>query len=113
VNSIRASSQGRPGLGINQDVALGISLAQPLLVKHPQALLAEFDMETRVVAGQVFRRILMADEFLLRYLADVEKDQSERWADYLSERYLKPLNGHLESLRGRVPFSLSPSSSRY
>ena len=44
----------------------------------------------------------MAEEFLLRYLADVEKDQTERWADYLSERYVKPLDGHLESLRDRV-----------
>jgi hypothetical protein len=44
----------------------------------------------------------MAEEFLLRYLADVEKEQTERWADYLSERYDKPLAGHLESLRNRV-----------
>ena len=59
-------------------------------------------METRAIAGQVFRRILMAEEFLLRYLADVEKEQAERWADYLSERYVKPLGGQLESLRDRV-----------
>jgi hypothetical protein len=75
---------------------------QPLLAEHHRRLLAEFDLETRAVAGQVFRRILMAEEFLLRYLADVEKDQTERWADYLSERYVKPLEGHLESLRDRV-----------
>jgi hypothetical protein len=75
---------------------------QPLLAKHHQGLLAEFDLETRAVAGQVFRRILMAEEFLLRYLADVEKEQTERWADYLSERYVKPLNGDLESLHDRV-----------
>lgn len=75
---------------------------QPLLTKHHQALLAQFDLETRAVAGQVFRRILMAEEFLLRYLADVEKEQTERWADYLSERYDKPLNGDLESLHDRV-----------
>jgi len=75
---------------------------QPLLAEHHQGLLAEFDLETRAVAGQVFRRILMAEEFLLRYLADVEKEQAERWADYLSERYVKPLDGHLESLRDRV-----------
>ena len=75
---------------------------QPLLAEHHRALLAEFDLDTRAVAGQVFRRILMAEEFLLRYLADVEKDQTERWADYLSERYVKPLDGHLESLRDRV-----------
>jgi hypothetical protein len=75
---------------------------QPLLAENHRELLAEFDLETRAVAGQVFRRILMAEEFLLRYLADVEKDQAERWADYLSERYVKPLDGHLESLRDRV-----------
>ena len=75
---------------------------QPLLAEHHWQLLAELDLETRAVAGQVFRRILMAEEFLLRYLTDVEKDQAERWADYLSERYVKPLAGHLESLRDRV-----------
>jgi hypothetical protein len=75
---------------------------QPLLAEHHRGLMAEFNLETRAVAGQVFRRILMAEEFLLRYLADVEKDQTERWADYLSERYVKPLDGHLESLRDRV-----------
>lgn len=75
---------------------------QPLLAEHHGDLLAQFDLETRAVAGQVFRRILMADEFLLRYLADVEKDNTTRWADYLSERYIKPLDGHLESLRDRV-----------
>src|SRR6185437_11149747 len=75
---------------------------QPLLAEHHRALLTEFDLETRAVAGQVFRRTLMADEFLLRYLADVEKDRDERWADYLSEHYVKPLDGHFESLRERV-----------
>jgi superfamily II DNA or RNA helicase len=75
---------------------------QPLLAAHHLGLLAEFDLDTRAVAGQVFRRVLMADEFLLRYLADVEKEKAERWADYLSERYVKPLDGHLESLRDRV-----------
>jgi hypothetical protein len=75
---------------------------QPLLAEYHQGSLAEFDLETRAVAGQVFRRILMAEEFLLRYLADVEKERTERWADYLSERYVKPLDGHLESLRDRV-----------
>ncbi|MHB1556905.1 MAG: DEAD/DEAH box helicase family protein [Isosphaeraceae bacterium] len=74
----------------------------PLLVQHHGGLLAEFDLATRAVAGQVFRRVLMADEFLLRYLADVEKKQAERWADYLSERYVKALPGHQESLRDRV-----------
>lgn len=75
---------------------------QPLLATHHGSLLASFDLATRVVAGQVFRRVLMAEEFLLRYLADVEKEQAERWADYLSERYVKPLDGHLESLQDRV-----------
>lgn len=75
---------------------------QPLLAEHHLGLLAELDLETRAVAGQVFRRILMAEEFLLRYLADIEKDQTERWADYLSERYVRPLDGHLETLRDRV-----------
>lgn len=75
---------------------------QPLLAAHHRSLLAAFDLTTRAVAGQVFRRILMAEEFLLRYLADVEREQTERWADYLSERYVKPLDGHLESLRDRV-----------
>ena len=75
---------------------------QPLLAEHHSKLLAEFDLETRAVAGQVFRRILMADEFLIRYLAQVEKDNTTRWAGYLSERYIKPLDGHLESLRDRV-----------
>ena len=75
---------------------------QPLLAEHHRELLAELDLETRAVAGQVFRRILMAEEFLLRYLADVEKDQTQRWADFLAERYVKPLDGHFESLRDRV-----------
>ncbi|HWB09930.1 MAG TPA: DEAD/DEAH box helicase [Pirellulales bacterium] len=74
----------------------------PILAKHHLGLLTELDMDTRAVAGQVFRRILMADEFLLRYLADVEKNQTTRWAEFLSERYVKPLDGHLESLRDRV-----------
>ncbi|HBJ36696.1 MAG TPA: hypothetical protein DDZ51_18455 [Planctomycetaceae bacterium] len=75
---------------------------QPLLAAHHRGVLAELDLETRAVAGQVFRRILMADEFLIRYLAQVEKDNTTRWAGYLSERYVKPLDGHLESLRDRV-----------
>ena len=74
----------------------------PLLAAHHAGLLAAFDLATRAVAGQVFRRVLMAEEFLLRYLADVEKEQAERWADYLTDRYVKPLDGHFESLRERV-----------
>jgi hypothetical protein len=74
----------------------------PLLAQHHADLLSELDLETRAMAGQVFRRILMAEEFLLRYLADVDKDASERWSDYLSERYLAQLKGHFESLKDRV-----------
>lgn len=74
----------------------------PLLAEHHGDLLAKFDLDTRAVAGQVFRRTLMAEEFLLRYLADVERDNTEKWADYLAERYLKPLDGHLETLKDRV-----------
>ncbi len=81
---------------------IAASRKTPLLAMHHRALLTELDLDTRAVAGQVFRRILMAEEFLLRYLADVEKDQTERWADYLSDRYIKPLNGQRESLRDRV-----------
>lgn len=75
---------------------------QPILPLHHQALLSEFDLATRAVAGQVFRRILMAEEFLLRYLADLEKEQAERWADYLARHYIERHEGRLESLRERV-----------
>ena len=86
----------RPGV-------IGVSGRRPpLLAEHHRELLAKCSLDTRAVAGQVFRRILMADEFLLRYLADVEKDQTERWAEYLSERYVKRLGGQRESLRERV-----------
>jgi len=74
----------------------------PMLTAHHGELMAKFDVDTRAVAGQVFRRVLMADEFLLRYLADVERDNAERWSDYLADRYVKPLDGHLETLRDRV-----------
>lgn len=74
----------------------------PLLAEHHGDLLHKFDLATRAMAGQVFRRVLMAEEFLLRYLADIERDNTERWADYLAERYVKPLEGHLETLRDRV-----------
>ncbi|NQV23505.1 MAG: hypothetical protein HQ518_03965 [Rhodopirellula sp.] len=74
----------------------------PLLAEHHGKLLAKFDLATRAVAGQVFRRTLMAEEFLLRYLADVERNNAEKWADYLAERYVKPLDGHLETLNDRV-----------
>jgi hypothetical protein len=74
----------------------------PLLAEHHADLLIQLDLDTRAVAGQVFRRILMADEFLLRYLADVERDDSTQWADFLSARYVKQLDGHLETLRDRV-----------
>jgi len=74
----------------------------PLLAEHHADLLAKLELATRAIAGQVFRRILMAEEFLLRYLADVERNNTEKWADYLSERYVKQLDGHLESLKDRV-----------
>jgi len=46
---------------------------------------------------------LTAEEFLLRYLADVERENFETRADYLAERYGgKQLAGHLESLRDRI-----------
>ncbi len=75
---------------------------QPILAEHHGAALAKFDLNTRAVAGQVFRRILMADEFLIRYLAQVEKDNTRRWAGYLSEQYIKPPVDNRESLRDRV-----------
>lgn len=39
----------------------------PLLARHHQKILVELNLRSRLVAGQVFRRILMAEEFLLRY----------------------------------------------
>jgi len=73
----------------------------PLLPRHHSQELRQLDLETRRVAGQTFRRILMADEFLIRYLTDAPRSE-ERWADYLSRRYEEPLKGHRESLRDRV-----------
>lgn len=74
----------------------------PLLIEYHGEILREFDLQTRIVAGQVFRRILMAEEFLLRYLADVEREHAEFWSDYLADRYTEQLQGHRESLRDRV-----------
>jgi hypothetical protein len=74
----------------------------PLLAQFHSAVLGQLNLEPRIVAGQAFRRILMADEFLLRYLAGVDRDNAERWPDFLSTRYESPLEGHLESLRDRV-----------
>jgi hypothetical protein len=74
----------------------------PLLAQFHSTLLARLNLNSRVVAGQVFRRILMAEEFLLRYLAGVDRNDTEKWPDYLSNRYTRPLEGHLESLRDRV-----------
>jgi hypothetical protein len=74
----------------------------PLLAEHHGALLAQLDVATRAVAGLVFRRILMAEEFLLRYLADVPLEESGRWADYLAARYTRLLEGHRVSLCDRV-----------
>lgn len=74
----------------------------PLLARFHSRILSKLNLESRIVAGQVFRRILMADEFFLRYLAGVDRDDAERWPDFLSSQYLSPLEGHLESLRDRV-----------
>jgi hypothetical protein len=74
----------------------------PLLAQHHIELLEQLDLGTRVVAGQVFRRILMADEFLLRYLTEVSREHDSRWTDYLAERYRLPMEGNFESLQHRV-----------
>jgi hypothetical protein len=73
----------------------------PLLAAHHSESLAKLSLETRIVAGQVFRRLLRADEFLLRYLADIERTSSTKWADFLASRYTQPLAGQYESLRDR------------
>lgn len=73
----------------------------PLLPRYHSRELRQLDLETRRVAGQTFRRILMAEEFLIRYLTDAPRSE-ERWADYLSRRYEEPLQGHRESLHDRV-----------
>ncbi len=74
----------------------------PLLPRYHCKLLTQLDLRTRRAAGQAFRRILMAEEFLIRYLADAPREQAEFWADYLARRYTEPLDGHRESLRDRV-----------
>jgi hypothetical protein len=76
--------------------------ALPLLPRFHAAALARLGLASRAVAGQVFRRLLKADEFLLRYLTDAPRERSEHWADYLSRRYVEPLDGRGESLCGRV-----------
>lgn len=74
----------------------------PLLPTHHSAALAKLqDASTRATVGQVFRRMLMAEEFLVRFLADIPRDQGGRWAEYLAERYATPLPNHHESLRDR------------
>jgi len=74
----------------------------PLLPRYHSALLKQLSTELRKTAGIVFRRILMADEFLLRYLADAPREEEELWAEYLNRRYTEPLRGHRECLRDRV-----------
>jgi hypothetical protein len=74
----------------------------PLLARFHTPILAKLNLESRIVAGQVFRRILMAPEFLLRYLASVDRNDAERWPQFLSSQYEIPLAGHLETLRDRV-----------
>lgn len=73
----------------------------PLLPQFHARELAKLDLETRRVAGQAFQRILRAEEFLIRYLADAPKLEEERWMDFLLRRYVAP-HGHNESLRERV-----------
>ncbi len=84
------------------NVISSASVRLPLLAEHHGDLLAKFDLTTRAVAGQVLRRTLMADEFLLRYLADVQRDNVTTWSAYLADRYVRRLDGHLETLRDRV-----------
>ncbi len=74
----------------------------PLLPAHHGESLARLDLHTRSVAGQVFRRILMAEEFLLRYLLDVPRDDAAGWAEFLARRYTQVLPGHQETLKDRV-----------
>jgi hypothetical protein len=76
------------------------------MAAYHSELLAELDLKTREVAGQVFRRPLMAEEFLLRYVTDVPREQTQHWADYLADRYTRPLAGHQESLRDHVTANL-------
>ena len=86
-----------------RDVVRAHLASPPLLARHHTELLSQLDGDSRPVAGQVFRRILMAEEFLLRYLANVPRETSEHWADYLAERYdARSLDGHNESLKDRV-----------
>jgi len=72
----------------------------PLLARYHADVLGKLDGETRRAAGQVFRRILMAEEYLLRYLTDVPREGE--WVSYLVEHYTRPLKGHTECLRDRV-----------
>ncbi len=84
------------------NVISSASVRLPLLAEHHGDLLAKFDLTTARRAGQVLRRTLMADEFLLRYLADVQRDNVTTWSAYLADRYVRRLDGHLETLRDRV-----------
>jgi hypothetical protein len=77
-------------------------IPMPLLPRYHSKLLAKLDSESRRTAGLVFRRILMAEEFLIRYLADLPRSRAELWTQYLTRRYTEPLPGHQESLRDRV-----------
>jgi hypothetical protein len=84
--------------------AIGVDpsdVVPPLLAAHHAETLAKLDVETRRAAGQVFRRVLMAEEYLLRYLADIPPE-GEQWIEYLSRHYTARREGHQEALRGRV-----------
>jgi hypothetical protein len=74
----------------------------PLLVRFHAGVLRKLNPDARILAGQVFRRMLMAEEFLFRYLAGVEKENSEKWVHFLARSYEETLPGQGESLRDRV-----------
>jgi hypothetical protein len=78
------------------------SVSLPILPRFHAGMLRQLKPQARVLAAQVFRRMLMADEFLIRYLAGVDKEVSEKWVDFLARRYEEKLAGQEESLRDRV-----------
>jgi hypothetical protein len=71
-----------------------------LLPQFHSDMLVKLDVESRRTAGLVFRRALMAEEFLIRYLTDAPRG-SELWSEYLANRYNERL-GHNESLLDRM-----------
>jgi hypothetical protein len=73
----------------------------PLLPLHHSEKLERLSPETRAAAGQAFRRIMMSEEFLLRFLTEVKKETEDRWRPHIAERYREPLEGQAESLYDR------------